>query len=150
MSHKLADTIAQLQRKADHCAWLFQTHRLSTELRIAYATGVPCPWRLIEIHRNQNAGVVLRRMHCYQNEQTLRKSIEERRLWKMRDRALVAAQLSGPRFSLAKRDDPNLDEKRRALRESLCVTKATYVVNLPLDRLVRKPSSTRTQHQPWL
>jgi hypothetical protein len=141
MPHKLADKITKLQRKADHCAWLFKTYQLSTELRVAYATGVPHPWRLIEIRRNQSDDIVLRRMYCYENEEALRKSIEERAAWKLRDRALVSSQLPWARYALARRDNARLEEQRRALRESLCVTKAARVVNLPLTETLRRATS---------
>ena len=149
MSHQLADAIAQLQRMANQCAWLFKSYRLTTELRVAFTTGADHPWRLIETHRSDPQGVLLRRMHCYANEAALRRSIEERAQWKRRDRALVAAECPGSKFGVtnAEAEDQDklqeavskydsvvasLDERRRTLRESICVTHADRIVQLPV------------------
>lgn len=156
MSHKLADTIAQLQRQADHCAWLFATNRLQIEYRIAYATGVAHPWRLIETHRKQG-GPILRRMHCFTTLDSLRKYIEELSSWKRQDRALAASELPGSGMILSQATEPQseedgtsielipLEERRRALREKLCVTKADRVVNLSI---VPRFSTTKAPQAP--
>jgi len=158
MTPAVADQLAELQRLANHCAWLFQSYRLRVEYRIIYAIGVDLPWRLAEIHRNpETHEVSLRRMHCFASAETLRRSIEERANWKRQDRALVASHL--PKARRALQSSPGVDAleqvrsvhaalsqdlaalelKRRALREQLCRTKADRVINLPL---VHRPRSS--------
>lgn len=142
MGH-LGETLSDLQRKANHCAWLFQSYKLKIELQVVYATGVAYPWRLLEVHRTVAEGVILRRMHCFADAATLEKSLEEHAQWKSRDRALCAAHLPGSSLNLAQRDprDPRayegfnralaaLEGRRRALREQICITRASHVLNL--------------------
>lgn len=140
----LANAIVQLQRQADHCAWLFTSHKLRIEYRIAFAIGVAFPWRLVEVHRKYEEGIVLRRMHCFSELTTLRQYIEECSKWKRQDRSLVASALPGTRMVLLPRTQEQisdegtsielrtLEEERRLLRERMCITRPDRIVDLPV------------------
>lgn len=154
MKGDLPETIVRLQRKAAHCAWLFQTSSVRPSLQVLFVSGsdIACPWRLFEIHKSKDQVVTLRRMHCYDSADVLNRSLDERVLWKARDRALITArvpqagrlgrssalsalQKPGTALSSAEKDLARLEPERKALRASICVTRATRVVDLPLKAL---------------
>jgi hypothetical protein len=148
---QLAQTLRSFQARANRCARMFTTGKLKMEFQVAFLNGAPLPWRLLEVRRAaKEAGQprLLRRMHCFRSAESLDLSIQERTLWKARDRALVANHWIQVRASLAKTlsrkigeqdaepaDGSNADllaltATRQALRAQICLTRPGRVVDL--------------------
>ena len=147
---EIAQILRGLQATATLCANTFTTTRLSVEYRVAFSTGTPLPWRLLEIHARRSRNdkrFVLRRMHCFRAPEGLRRSIQERAKWKACDQQLVASYLVKIRRSSegiieselnqqgAASPHPSIDldeltPARRKLRSQICVTRPERVVDL--------------------
>ncbi len=158
--YAMEQTLCSLQESASRCAELFCSYRTKVIYRVFYATGVEFPWRLIEtieFNEPDKRVVLKRKMHCFENQLYLRKSITERILWKGRDKAFTRTHLVASRDALSRdpalspadkaRDALNVIERdlgaiegeRRRIRESICLTQASRVIDMLAPRSSAAP-----------
>lgn len=147
----MEQTLRALQDSADRCAALFSSYRIKATYQVVYTTGAQYSWRLIEtleLLEQDSKRLLKRKMHCFESQTTLRKSITERILWKTRDKAFTRTHLSVSRaalsedspLSLAERAKEALDaidqdltaieQERRQIKDSICLTRANKIIDL--------------------